>query len=324
MRLASDSERYQRLLRITRMYCNWYLPTNKTIANQDKIRIDKLIQLIMKDVPFFQRFQGGWPIRAMMKKYLQNSVNRLKRDLRVEREATAEDADEWDVTSQSGREQSLVDEQEDNDVDIFVGDDDEEEDDNLTSNARKSRKEKSVQPRANRKQTARLDLPPEDDAMYEDSQTPYDGSALDVLGPASWDDDMHDSEVPLTPRKSKQSEDKENESPIAPEAQQAARKAKRAQHTIADSEPPSPAQKRTAPSDEDVSLPRKKMKTGSDIFRQYYQLDFWQQPGRSSSQWSGKNPEDKPRTFGSRVFASLILVPIADRMASSAIMNLLG
>ncbi|KAJ7841471.1 hypothetical protein B0H14DRAFT_2782691 [Mycena olivaceomarginata] len=41
---------YQRLLRLVRAFANAYFPTGKTIANQEKTRIDKLIQLFNRDL----------------------------------------------------------------------------------------------------------------------------------------------------------------------------------------------------------------------------------------------------------------------------------
>jgi hypothetical protein len=46
----------------------------------------------MKKYTFFSRFQGGWPIRDLMKKMLQNSVNSLKADRRAEALAEEEDS----------------------------------------------------------------------------------------------------------------------------------------------------------------------------------------------------------------------------------------
>ncbi|KAJ7796915.1 hypothetical protein B0H14DRAFT_2913140, partial [Mycena olivaceomarginata] len=87
MHLTDHGARYQRLLRLVRAFANAYLPTGKTIANQEKTRIDKLIQLVPKEVTYFQPFQGGWPIHAILKQYLQNTTDKFNRDLRVEKAA---------------------------------------------------------------------------------------------------------------------------------------------------------------------------------------------------------------------------------------------
>lgn len=48
----------------------------------------------MKKYTFFAQFQGGWPIHDLMKKVLQNSVNKLKADNRAEALAEEEHRDE--------------------------------------------------------------------------------------------------------------------------------------------------------------------------------------------------------------------------------------
>ena len=46
---------------------------------------------LQKDVKYLQRFQGGWPIHAIVKQYLRNCNERLRRDVRLERVAEAAD-----------------------------------------------------------------------------------------------------------------------------------------------------------------------------------------------------------------------------------------
>ncbi|KAF8160563.1 hypothetical protein K438DRAFT_1985661 [Mycena galopus ATCC 62051] len=99
MRLGHDSIRYQRLLRIVRSYCNWYLPTGKTLNKQDKTRVEKLIELIQKEIAYFRLFQGAWPIRAIIKQYLRNTGDKLRRDLRKEHAAEKDDVDHPEVPS---------------------------------------------------------------------------------------------------------------------------------------------------------------------------------------------------------------------------------
>ncbi|KAJ7810489.1 hypothetical protein B0H14DRAFT_3151182 [Mycena olivaceomarginata] len=90
MQLTDHGARYQRLLRLVRAFANAYLPTGKTITNQEKTHIDKLIQLVQKEVTYFQLFQGGWPILTILKQYLQNTTDKFNRDLRVEKAAEAQ------------------------------------------------------------------------------------------------------------------------------------------------------------------------------------------------------------------------------------------
>ncbi|KAF8171398.1 hypothetical protein K438DRAFT_2024063 [Mycena galopus ATCC 62051] len=79
MKLRKDG-----LQRIVRAYANWHLPTGKSISDQARPQLDSLVQLIQKDVPYFKQFQGGWPIRAIIKQYLRNAGQKLRRDLREE------------------------------------------------------------------------------------------------------------------------------------------------------------------------------------------------------------------------------------------------
>ncbi|KAJ7347986.1 hypothetical protein DFH08DRAFT_808756 [Mycena albidolilacea] len=43
--------------------------------------------LVQKEVKYFQHFQGGWPVHAMLKQYVQNTNDKFNRDLRVEKAA---------------------------------------------------------------------------------------------------------------------------------------------------------------------------------------------------------------------------------------------
>ncbi|KAJ7804989.1 hypothetical protein B0H13DRAFT_2388020 [Mycena leptocephala] len=92
MGLKRQKDRFCRLSRISRSYMFKYLSPHKTIQKQDPTRVDKVIKLVMKKYTFFSRFQGGWPIRDLMKKMLQNSVNSLKADQRAEALAEEEDS----------------------------------------------------------------------------------------------------------------------------------------------------------------------------------------------------------------------------------------
>ncbi|KAJ7858551.1 hypothetical protein B0H13DRAFT_2356461 [Mycena leptocephala] len=92
MGLKRHKDRFCRVSRISRSYMFKYLNPHKTIQKQDPTRVDKVIKLVMKKYTFFSRFQGGWPIRDLMKKMLQNSVNSLKADRRAEALAEEEDS----------------------------------------------------------------------------------------------------------------------------------------------------------------------------------------------------------------------------------------
>ncbi|KAJ7871079.1 hypothetical protein B0H13DRAFT_2350087 [Mycena leptocephala] len=81
MRLSGDSGRFQRLSRLVRSYTNEYLPTGKTISQQEKPKLEKTIKLIQHELKYFQRFQGAWPIKALIKQYLQNCQDKRKRTI---------------------------------------------------------------------------------------------------------------------------------------------------------------------------------------------------------------------------------------------------
>ncbi|KAF7372604.1 hypothetical protein MVEN_00123300 [Mycena venus] len=92
MGLENDKERYCRLSRLTRLYAFKYLDPTKTIRKQDTGRLDTVKKILMEKFPFFARFQGGFPIHDLIKKNLQNSVNKLKRDERAEELAHKKDS----------------------------------------------------------------------------------------------------------------------------------------------------------------------------------------------------------------------------------------
>ncbi|KAF8215695.1 hypothetical protein K438DRAFT_1748609 [Mycena galopus ATCC 62051] len=97
---------------------------------RDKTRVEKLIELIQKEIAYFRLFQGAWPIRAMIKQYLRNAGDKLRRDLRKERAVEKDDIDNPEAPSLNHGTQ-LVDEdddmEEDQDNTIWL-DDDEDED----------------------------------------------------------------------------------------------------------------------------------------------------------------------------------------------------
>ncbi|KAJ7775884.1 hypothetical protein B0H14DRAFT_3588085 [Mycena olivaceomarginata] len=118
MKLRRDGVRLHRLERIVRAYANWHLPTGKSISDQDTPQLDAQIQLIQKDVPHFEQFQGGWPIRAIIKQY---SIKPGKGDQDDDGEE-AEDLDMDDGDAEdSGEEDSWMDEDTANDI-SSVGD----------------------------------------------------------------------------------------------------------------------------------------------------------------------------------------------------------
>ncbi|KAJ7266111.1 hypothetical protein C8J57DRAFT_1619421 [Mycena rebaudengoi] len=103
--LSEKSEHFNRLSRLVRSYSSQYLPTgDKSIQQQDKKTLEKVIAMIKEKITFFQRFEGGWPIRDLIKQHLLNSKDRRKRDLEKERkaeEAGFEDMDGGDEEESS-------------------------------------------------------------------------------------------------------------------------------------------------------------------------------------------------------------------------------
>ncbi|KAJ7028052.1 hypothetical protein C8F04DRAFT_1120363 [Mycena alexandri] len=111
MRLDKNKSRYNRLMRIVWYCVNRFLRTGTTIKNQEPARLEKVIQIIMRENKYFQRFHGGWPIRDFIKQYLLNNSDKYKRATRQERAAEANDNDDWE------------DEDDDMSVEEEVGDD---------------------------------------------------------------------------------------------------------------------------------------------------------------------------------------------------------
>ncbi|KAJ6570551.1 hypothetical protein DFH09DRAFT_1362670 [Mycena vulgaris] len=97
MGLARDKPRYNCLMHIVRYLTNRFLNTGKTIKDQEKTRLEKTIKHIQKEFPFFQRFQGGWPIRDLIKQYLANNTDKYKRSVRQEQAAAAVDTADWTI-----------------------------------------------------------------------------------------------------------------------------------------------------------------------------------------------------------------------------------
>ncbi|KAJ7078152.1 hypothetical protein B0H15DRAFT_860750 [Mycena belliarum] len=95
VKLKNDPIRFHRLSRLVRSTTFRYLiiiNPQKTIRKQDKTRVDKVIQILMEKYPYFRRFQGGWPIRDLMKKVLQNSAHSFKEDEKAEESASQDNS----------------------------------------------------------------------------------------------------------------------------------------------------------------------------------------------------------------------------------------
>ncbi|KAJ7114260.1 hypothetical protein C8R44DRAFT_740408 [Mycena epipterygia] len=92
MGLKHKNEDLCRTSRVIRSHTFRYLNPHKTIQKQDQTRVDMVIKLLMEKYPFLQRFQGGWAVRDLMKKTLQNSVSTFRKDEKAEALATEQRA----------------------------------------------------------------------------------------------------------------------------------------------------------------------------------------------------------------------------------------
>ncbi|KAJ7105632.1 hypothetical protein C8R44DRAFT_987609 [Mycena epipterygia] len=111
MGLKNKGEEFCRILRLIRSHTFRYLNPQKTIQKQDQTRVDMVIKLTMEKYPFLQRFQGGWAVRDLMTKTLQNSVNTFNKDEKAEALTTEQRAqsDEAEPPRKKCKIQSLPD-----------------------------------------------------------------------------------------------------------------------------------------------------------------------------------------------------------------------
>ncbi|KAF8209689.1 hypothetical protein K438DRAFT_1753340 [Mycena galopus ATCC 62051] len=162
-----------------------------TVATQAKelVAKDTVIPApqIQKDVPYFKQFQGGWPIRAIIKQYLRNAGQKLRRDLREEAAAANGGVAPANEDENSDTEDDKDEEAEDLDMDNNDGED------------------------------SGINYDTEDSGMDEvavndingvgDEEPPSDDSGVQ-LNTASWNMKLSDLEEPATPRH--RQKDKEN------------------------------------------------------------------------------------------------------------------
>ncbi|KAJ7626809.1 hypothetical protein FB45DRAFT_55252 [Roridomyces roridus] len=96
MRLGKNKTRYNHLSKIVRHYASRFLMTGKTIQKQNPTTLATVIARIKRDFTYFQRFDGGWPIRDLIKQFLTNHNYKFKRAAKEEKEAEKHDPAEWD------------------------------------------------------------------------------------------------------------------------------------------------------------------------------------------------------------------------------------
>ncbi|KAJ6498414.1 hypothetical protein C8R47DRAFT_1259946 [Mycena vitilis] len=87
MGLDGDDERYNRLHRMVKRYIHEYLSVFDSIRDQESGRVRKMIVAVRKEIPFFQDFEEGWPVRDMARVYLSNEQTRRRNDEKAEQEA---------------------------------------------------------------------------------------------------------------------------------------------------------------------------------------------------------------------------------------------
>ncbi|EKM48297.1 uncharacterized protein PHACADRAFT_214866 [Phanerochaete carnosa HHB-10118-sp] len=69
-----NSDRYNRLRLSVRKRTPQYLNMTKTLSRQPKLKLAHFVQKMVKKFPYFQDFEDGWPVRAILYGYLGNSA----------------------------------------------------------------------------------------------------------------------------------------------------------------------------------------------------------------------------------------------------------
>ncbi|KAJ7277812.1 hypothetical protein C8J57DRAFT_1222600 [Mycena rebaudengoi] len=82
MGLLDDKNRYNRL------YVHISLDVQRTISKQGHNKVNVALNLLAERAPYFRRFQGYWPAKAMMSGYLINLQARRKKDAKAEEKAS--------------------------------------------------------------------------------------------------------------------------------------------------------------------------------------------------------------------------------------------
>ncbi|KAJ7671303.1 hypothetical protein DFH06DRAFT_1365968 [Mycena polygramma] len=85
--LDGDDERYNRLHRMVKRYIHENLSVFHSLRDQESGRVRKMILVVKKEIPFFQDFEQGWPIRDMARVYLSNEQTRRRKDEEAESKA---------------------------------------------------------------------------------------------------------------------------------------------------------------------------------------------------------------------------------------------
>ncbi|KAJ7688853.1 hypothetical protein B0H17DRAFT_1135391 [Mycena rosella] len=87
MGLEEDDAHYNRLGRMIKRNIQVHLSISKPFSEQEKGKVARLIALTQKEIPFLRKFEGGWPIRDIVRTYLSNEQTRRRRDIEAEQAA---------------------------------------------------------------------------------------------------------------------------------------------------------------------------------------------------------------------------------------------
>ncbi|KAJ7928688.1 hypothetical protein B0H13DRAFT_1860262 [Mycena leptocephala] len=94
-----NHEEYLRKCRMVKCYVQEHLSVFHSISEQETGRVARLIALVQQKMPYFQRFEKGWPIHAMARMYLSNEQTRRRADEKAEQNSLEgeSDADDEEV-----------------------------------------------------------------------------------------------------------------------------------------------------------------------------------------------------------------------------------
>ncbi|KAF8218209.1 hypothetical protein K438DRAFT_1796499 [Mycena galopus ATCC 62051] len=90
MGLKDHDEDYNRRCRIVKRYVHEYLSVFMPLSKQKSGYEARMIAKIKQEVPFFKKFENGWPIHEIARIYLSNEQTRRRADLDEENEAYTE------------------------------------------------------------------------------------------------------------------------------------------------------------------------------------------------------------------------------------------
>ncbi|KAJ7667304.1 hypothetical protein B0H17DRAFT_1142793 [Mycena rosella] len=87
MGLEEDDAHYNWLGRMIKQNIQVHLFISRPLSKQEKGKVARLIALTQKKILFLRKFEGGWPIRDIVRTYLSNEQTRRRRDIEAEQAA---------------------------------------------------------------------------------------------------------------------------------------------------------------------------------------------------------------------------------------------